>query len=43
MSLAMRELRAQSAGKPLRTLYAFNPRRGAIDFIGDGKTGDDRR
>jgi hypothetical protein len=26
----MRELRTQQAGKPLRTLYAFDPRRSAI-------------
>jgi hypothetical protein len=26
----MRELRTQSAGRPLRTLYAFNPLRSAI-------------
>jgi hypothetical protein len=38
----MRELRTQSAGKPLRTLYAFNPLRCAILLIGGGKTGDDR-
>jgi hypothetical protein len=38
----MRELRTQSAGKPLRTLYAFDPRRSAILLIGGEKTGDDR-
>ena len=38
----MRELRTQSAGRPLRTLYAFNPRRSAILLIGGDKTGDDR-
>jgi hypothetical protein len=38
----MRELRTQSAGKPLRTLYAFNPLRSAILLIGGDKTGDDR-
>ena len=38
----MRELRTQSAGRPLRTLYAFNPRRSAILLIGGEKTGDDR-
>lgn len=37
----MRELRAQSGGKPLRTLYAFDPRRMAILLIGGDKTGDD--
>ncbi len=38
----MRELRTQQAGKPLRTLYAFDPRRSAILLIGGGKTGGDR-
>jgi len=38
----MRELRTQSGGKPLRTLYAFNPLRTAILLIGGDKTGDDR-
>ena len=38
----MRELRTQSRGKPLRTLYAFNPLRTAVLLIGGDKTGDDR-
>ena len=38
----MRELRTQSGGKPLRTLYAFDPLRIAILLIGGDKTGDDR-
>lgn len=38
----MRELRTQQAGRPLRTLYAFDPRRTAILLIGGDKTGDDR-
>ena len=38
----MRELRVQSAGKPIRTFYAFDPRRTAILLIGGDKTGDDR-
>lgn len=38
----MRELRVQSGGKPLRILYAFDPRRMAILLIGGDKTGDDR-
>jgi hypothetical protein len=38
----MRELRTQSAGRPLRTLYAFNPLRSAVLAIGGDKTGDDR-
>jgi hypothetical protein len=35
-------LRTQSAGKPLRTLYAFDPLRTAILLLGGDKTGDDR-
>jgi hypothetical protein len=38
----MRELRAQSAGRPIRVFYAFDPRRTAILLIGGDKTGDDR-
>jgi hypothetical protein len=38
----MRELRSQSEGNPLRTFYAFDPRRTAILLIGGDKTGDDR-
>jgi hypothetical protein len=38
----MRELRVQSGGRPLRVLYAFDPRRVAILLIGGDKTGDDR-
>ena len=38
----MRELRTQSAGRPLRTLYAFDPLRSAVLLIGGDKTGDDR-
>ena len=38
----MRELRTQHEGRPLRTLYAFDPRRVAILLIGGDKTGDDR-
>ena len=34
----MRELRTQHAGRPLRTLYAFDPRRMAILLIGGDKT-----
>jgi len=39
---AMRELRTQSGGRPLRTLYAFDPRRVAILLLGGDKTGNDR-
>ena len=38
----MRELRVQSKGRPLRTFYAFDPRRSAILLIGGDKTGDGR-
>jgi len=38
----MRELRTQSAGKPLRTLYAFDPLRTAILLVGADKSGDRR-
>ena len=38
----MRELRVQSAGKPLRVFYAFDTRRVAILLIGGQKSGDDR-
>jgi hypothetical protein len=38
----MRELRTQHAGRPLRTLYAFDPRRMAILLIGGDKTGRSR-
>lgn len=38
----MRELRIQHAGKPYRTLYAFDPRRMAILLIGGDKTGNNR-
>lgn len=38
----MKELRTQSGGRPIRTFYAFDPRRCAILLIGGDKTGDDR-
>ena len=38
----MRELRTQHDGHPLRTLYAFDPRRSAILLVGGDKTGDER-
>jgi len=38
----MRELRTQHDGRPLRTLYAFDPRRTAILLLGGDKTGNDR-
>jgi len=39
---AMRELRSQCRGKPLRTFFAFDPWRSAILLIGGNKTGEDR-
>ena len=39
---ALRELRIQSRGRPLRVFYAFDPRRDAVLLIGGDKTGDDR-
>lgn len=38
----MRELRTQHDGRPIRTLYAVDPRRSAILLLGGDKTGDDR-
>jgi len=38
----MKELRTQVRGRPLRTFFAFDPRRTAIILIGGDKTGDDR-
>jgi hypothetical protein len=38
----MRELRVQYRGKPIRILYAFDPRRCAILLIGGNKAGQKR-
>ncbi len=38
----LRELRVQSGGKPIRILYAFDPRRVAILLIGGCKKGNNR-
>lgn len=38
----LKELRTQSKGTPLRTFFAFDPRRSAILLIGGNKTGDKR-
>jgi|ERR1022692_3143783 hypothetical protein len=38
-SFALRELRTQADGDPLRTLYAFDPWRQAVLLIGGDKTG----
>jgi hypothetical protein len=40
--IAMRELRIQAKGCPVRVLYAFDPMRQAVLLIGGDKTGDDR-
>lgn len=39
---ALRELRVQSSGRPLRIVYAFDRRRQAVLILGGDKTGDDR-
>ncbi len=39
---ALRELRVQSAGRPIRVFYAFDPWRQAVLLIGGDKTGRDR-
>ena len=36
---ALRELRVQSAGKPIRVFYAFDPARDAVLLIGGDKSG----
>jgi len=41
-SFALRELRVQSGGRPLRVFYAFDPKRQAVLILGGDKTGDDR-
>ncbi len=41
-SFALRELRVQAGGRPLRVFYAFDPVRQAVLLIGGDKTGDDR-
>lgn len=38
----MKELRTQHKGRPIRTFFAFDPRRSAILLIGGDKTGDSR-
>jgi hypothetical protein len=39
---ALRELRVQSGGRPLRVFYAFDPKRQAVLLIGGDKAGRDR-
>lgn len=41
-SFALRELRVQAGGRPVRIFYAFDPERQAVLLIGGDKTGDDR-
>jgi hypothetical protein len=38
----MKELRTQHGGRPIRSFFAFDPRRTAILLIGGDKTGDGR-
>ncbi|AQT67399.1 Phage-related protein [Anaerohalosphaera lusitana] len=38
----MKELRTQSKGRPLRTFYAFDPRRYAVLLLGGDKKGNSR-
>jgi hypothetical protein len=38
----LRELRVQSGGRPLRIIYAFDPKRHALLILGGDKTGDGR-
>lgn len=38
----MKELRTNAKGSPLRTFFAFDPRRTAILLIGGNKSGDKR-
>jgi hypothetical protein len=40
--IALRELRVQSGGRPLRVFYAFDPVRQAVLLLGGDKTGNDR-
>lgn len=41
-TFALRELRIQSGGRPIRVFYAFDPERDAYLLIGGDKTGRDR-
>jgi hypothetical protein len=38
--IALRELRIQSGGRPLRVFYTFDPKRQAVLLLGGDKTGD---
>jgi hypothetical protein len=39
---ALRELRVQAGGSPIRIAYAFDPKRQAVLLLGGDKTGDGR-
>lgn len=39
---ALRELRIQSGGRPLRVFYIFDPKRQAVLLVGGDKTGNAR-
>ena len=41
-AIAMRELRVQSGGRPVRILYAFDPKRKAFLLLGGVKSGGNR-
>ena len=41
-SIALRELRVQSGGRPIRIFYAYDPKRNAVLLLGGDKAGDDR-
>lgn len=41
-AFAIRELRVQSGGRPIRVFYAYDPARDAVLIIGGDKTGNDR-
>lgn len=40
--IALRELRIQAEGSPIRVFYAFDPTRRAVLLIGGDKTADER-
>ena len=41
-AFALREVKVQSGGRPIRILYAFDPLRQAVLLLGGDKTGDKR-
>lgn len=41
-TFALRELRVQSGGKPIRIFYAFDVKRQAVLLVGGDKTGNNR-